>query len=63
MLYRELGDSNLKPKNEHTVQLPAGIHINNNLNYEFHVNQLCKKASKKLNELLELLSAWALINE
>ena len=63
MLYRELGDSNLKPKNEHTVKLPAGIHINNNLNYEFHVNELCKKASKKLHELLELLSAWALINE
>ena len=28
-----------------------GIHINNNLNFDDHVNQLCKKASKNLHAL------------
>ena len=28
-----------------------GIYINNNLNFDYHVNQVCKKASEKLDAL------------
>ena len=31
-----------------------GIHVNNNLNFDYHVNQLCKKASKKLHALARI---------
>ena len=37
-------------RNEGSVKL-LGTHINNNLNFDYHVNQLCKKASKKLHPL------------
>ena len=30
------------------------IHINDNLNFDYHVNQLCKKASKKLRALTKI---------
>ena len=38
-------------KNEGNVKL-VRIHINNNLNFDYHVNQLCKNASKKLHALI-----------
>ena len=38
-------------KNEGNVKL-VGIHINNNLNFDYHVNQLCKNASQKLHALI-----------
>ena len=31
-----------------------GIHLNNNLNFHYHANQLCKKASKKLHALARI---------
>ena len=31
-----------------------GIHLNNNLNFDHHVNQLCKNASKKLHALARI---------
>ena len=37
-------------RNEDIVKL-LGIQINNNLNCDYHVNQLRKKASKKLSDL------------
>ena len=41
----EIQFSNFSMKNEDSFKL-AGIHINKNLNVDYHVNQLCKKASK-----------------
>ena len=38
---------------EDSVKL-LGIHINNKLNFDYHVNQLCKKASKKLHALARI---------
>ena len=46
----EIQVSNCSIRNEDSVQL-LGIHIDNNLNFDYHVNQLCKKASKKLHAL------------
>ena len=40
-------------KNEDSVKL-LGIHLNNDLNFDYHVNQLCKKASKKLHALARI---------
>ena len=40
-------------KNEDSVKL-LGIHLNNDLNFDYHVNQLCKKASKKLHTLARI---------
>ena len=37
-------------RNEHSVKI-FGLHINNNLNFDYHVNKLRKKASKKLHVL------------
>ena len=31
-----------------------GIHIDNRLNFDYHVSQLCKKASKKLHALTRI---------
>ena len=47
--------------NKDSIKL-LGIHINNNLNFDYHVNQLCKSARKKLH-MLELLSTWKLKSE
>ena len=44
----EIQVSNCYIRNEDSVKL-LGIHTNNNLNFDYHVNQLCKKASKKLH--------------
>ena len=30
------------------------IHVNNNLKFDYHVSQLCKKASKKLHDLARI---------
>ena len=49
-------------RNEDSVKL-LQIHISNNLNFDYHVNQLCKKASKKLQLQLELLRKWTLISK
>ena len=38
---------------EDSVKL-LGIYINNKLNFDYHVNQLCKKASKKLHALARI---------
>ena len=40
-------------KNEDSVKL-LGIHLNNDLNFDYHVNQLFKKASKKLHALARI---------
>ena len=42
--------SDIKVTSESRVKL-LGIHIDNRLNFDYHVSQLCKKASKKLNAL------------
>ena len=39
--------SNIKVTNECKVKL-LGIHIDSRLNFDYHVSQLCKKTSKKL---------------
>ena len=39
--------SNIKVTSESRVKF-LGIHIDNRLNFDYHVSQLCKKASKKL---------------
>ena len=41
-------------RNEDSANL-LGIHINNVLNFNYHVNQLCQKASKKLHALAQLV--------
>ena len=40
-------------RNEGSVKF-LGIHINNDLNFSYHVNQLCNKASKKLHALVRI---------
>ena len=37
-----------------TKKKPLGIHLNNGLDFDYHVNQLCKKASKKLRALARI---------
>ena len=44
---------NCSTRNEDNVKL-LEIHINNNLTFDYHVNQLCKKASEK--RLLHLIN-------
>ena len=44
----EIQVSSCSIRNEDNAKL-LGIHFNNNLNFDYHVNQLCKKASKKLH--------------
>ena len=39
--------------NKDSVKL-LGIHVNNNLNFNFHVNQTCKKASKELHAIARI---------
>ena len=46
----EIQVSNCYIRNEDSVKL-LGIPINNNLNFDYHANQLCKKTSKKLHAL------------
>ena len=42
--------SDIKVTSESRVKL-LGIHLDNRLNFDYHVSQLCKKASKKLHAL------------
>ena len=42
--------SDMKVTNESRVKL-LDIHLDNSSNFDYHVSQLCKKASKKLHEL------------
>ena len=44
---------NCSIRNEDSAKL-LGIHFNNDLNFDYHVNQLCKKASKKLHALARI---------
>ena len=46
----EIQISSCSIRNEDSVKV-LGIHLNNDLNFDYHVNQLCKKASKKLHAL------------
>ena len=45
--------SNIKVTSESRVKL-LGIHVNNRLNFGFHVSQLCEKSSKKLDALARI---------
>ena len=45
--------SNIKVNSESRVKL-LGIHIGNRLNFDYHVSQPCKKASKKLHALVRI---------
>ena len=45
--------SDIKVTSESRVKL-LGIHIDNRLNFDYHVSQLCKKASKKLHALAKI---------
>ena len=40
--------SNITIMSEEIVK-PLGIYINNKLNFDYHISQLCKKAGKKLH--------------
>ena len=42
--------SNITIMSEEIVK-PLGIYINNKLNFDYHISQLCKKAGKKLHAL------------
>ena len=46
--------SHIKVTSESRVKL-LGIHIDNRLNFDYDVSQLCKKASKKLHALARIL--------
>ena len=45
--------SDIKVTSESRVKL-LGIHIDNRLNFDYHVSQLCKKGSKKLHALARI---------
>ena len=45
--------SDIKVTSEPSVKL-SGIHIGIRLNFDYHVSQLCKKASKKLHALARI---------
>ena len=45
--------SNIKVTSEFRVKL-LGIYIDDRLNFDYHVSQLCKKASKKLHALAKI---------
>ena len=49
----EIEVSSCSIRNEDSVKF-LGIHLNNDLNFDYHVNQLCKKASKKLHALARI---------
>ena len=49
----EIQVSSCSRRNEDSVKL-LGIHLNNDLNLDYHINQLCKKASKKLHALARI---------
>ena len=45
--------SNITIMSEEKVKL-LGIYINNRLNFDYHISQLCKKAGKKLHALTQV---------
>ena len=49
----EIQVSSWSIRNKDSVKL-LGIHINNSLNFDYHINQLCKRASKKLYALARI---------
>ena len=51
-------------RKEDSVKL-FGIHINNNSNFDYHISQVCKKASKKLHasDRIAKYSTWTLISD
>ena len=49
----EIQVSGCSIRNQDSVKL-LGIHLNNDLNFDYHVNQLCQKASKKLRALARI---------
>ena len=49
----EIQVSSCSIRSEDSVKL-LGTHIKNNLNFDYHVNQLCKKASKKLHAFVRI---------
>ena len=49
----EIQVSNCSLRYEGNVKL-LGINFNNNLNFDYHVNQLCNRASKKLHALARI---------
>ena len=57
----EIQVSSCSIRNEESVKL-LGIHRNNDLNFDYHVNQLCKKASKKL-QALAIIAKYMNINK
>ena len=40
-----------------------GNYINNNLDFDYRINQLYKKASKKIHALARIVKSWTLISE
>ena len=49
----DINVSNVTIKNETRVKL-LGVHIDNDLNFDFHVEKLCNMASKKLHALMRV---------
>lgn len=49
----EIQVSSCSKRNEDSVKL-LGIHVNNNLKFDCHVNQLCKEANKKFHSLARI---------
>ena len=49
----EIQVANCSIRNEGSIKL-LGIHLNNDLNFDYHVNQLRKKASKTLHALARI---------
>ena len=39
-----------------------GVHIDGRLAFDYHVNQICKKASKKIPALSKYVNIWIKIN-
>ena len=55
----EIQVSSCSIRNEDGVKL-LGIHLNNDLSFDYHVNQLCKKARKKLHALARIAKYMAI---
>ena len=40
------------------VRLLGGVHIDGGVDFDYHVNQICKKTNKKLDVYLRYLNIW-----
>ena len=58
----EIQVSSCSIRNEDSVKF-LGVHLNNDLHFDYYVNQLCKKASKKLHALARIAKYMELISE